>query len=372
MLINKQTDKFKEWEKYINKCFHKLDKNFLAMLNISKDVLESEQELNKFLKAQGLNWTERKEILKIYKFSQKRKKQNNLILNALNNLEKDIPKDNEAKAHRAVQRIYSDSKRIKSLLFKNLMGIQSAVVVKNKIWAMSLAKELINMGPHRLFFELQDLNLTDEKKKSIEKKILSILKNTQELLGDSLLGKMLPARLERVEDRFGEKVFIAELSAEWSLTEIRAILPSRTFGKRFSGFWFWELLNRTSDAEVNAFLDKSLTIRELKKMPLESFWIFRHFVPADDVRREVIFKKLMKINKRSDPYLQYLLVSLLENNIIKRGMIKRNQKFNRALFKIERDLYRELLSKGEAINFALYNLILLGDKDDRNLWWLAL
>lgn len=160
--------------------------------------------------------------------------------------------------------------------------------------------------------------------------------------------------------------------SEWSLTELRKIIGTYRLGRSFPDFWYMEMLNRTSDAEIFNFMDKSLSSRGIQQLPYESMWIFSYYLPTDDTRRKLIADKLLRMWRSKNDYHRYIVVNMLSNEAIKRLLIEKEHSFKRALFQIERDFFHKTLQSGTAVDFSLYHLIRLGDKDDRSLWWMVL
>ena len=69
---------------------------------------------------------------------------------------------------------------------------------------------------------------------------------------------------------------------------------------------------------------------------------------------------------------RFLALELLARPSIKREMKKLDNKFLRPIFILKRQFYLDILNKNIATDFAIFNLISLGDIRESYLWWLIL
>ena len=158
---------------------------------------------------------------------------------------------------------------------------------------------------------------------------------------------------------------------DWSLAELRRRLKGNQVDRRIWNFLFQKLRIRTSSIESSLLLKKRMTDDFIQNMSVADIWLFHHYYPIEDSLREKALDKISKAWNRDNLWLQYLVIELIQKPEIKKPLAKRKKFFKKALFQIKRRFYRDLLSQGLAVDFALYQLIELGDYDRRDLWWLA-
>lgn len=79
-----------------------------------------------------------------------------------------------------------------------------------------------------------------------------------------------------------------------------------------------------------------------------------------------------KLSSYKEPYLDELLIRLATNAILRKELERKNILKTKALFKLQRDFYRELLKRGPYVDYSLYQLSAMGDEDQSYLWWYTL
>ncbi len=164
------------------------------------------------------------------------------------------------------------------------------------------------------------------------------------------------------------KVLVNRFNSLWPLQEVREIIKKTMFANKFFDFWYIHLLNRTSDNNLRTLMRTMLSHDILIKAEVSQFWLFKHYYPGDPKLREVITQKLMRTWESKNSEGQLLVLSVMENSILKRDMAKLDNYFDKPLFQIKRDYYKKSLKNKKLSEFAVYQLTNLGDTKMENIW----
>lgn len=350
-----------------------MDKDFLALLNLSDRDLSSQVDFEKYLTEAGVDKKNRLMALNVYKNKRQRKSQISVVRKFIELTNLELPKTMTPKKY---QELYSYLRFVEKLDVENPIKhfIELAVALRtdNKQWVRKVSKKIINSSAlqYAIFFEPRNM-----KGKLYLQFIdgifdtLNILKND---FKDPMLLKMLVTRTLFFIPTKHKKKFNDEFSGNWSLNELREIVSTRKYGQDAIGLWFNVLENRTTATEVNKFLDDTLRKSALKKLPREEFWILRYFYPGGE-RREVLEKRIALFVKDKRSIIDPLILNeILVKEPIQKKLEKIDSRYGRALFKVRREIYQEVLQSGYPSQFALYNLFLLGEKDPELFWWFVL
>lgn len=250
-------------------------------------------------------------------------------------------------------------------LLKYLLELSVALEIDNQAWSKKIAKKIINIGPRELLFTraIESPELYNKFVPTLK----MFLETVKIKLKDKMLKKMLVNQLVNLAPTENLKEELPFWSADWTLSEMRAFLGSKNYGKPFIGFWYLELISSTHEAEVIRFLKEVLDEEGVKNYGESFSWLFPHYpVPALESSIITIFKNLWE---SGGSYNRYLVLELLENSKIKQLMAKDIQELAKPLFQLKRDLFFNMLKRGENLNFSIYQLLKLGDRSDELLWW---
>lgn len=373
MLLSKNQDRTDVNDDFINKCFLSMDKDFLILLNLSQEDLSSRKNFEKYLIQAGAKTKLRAKALNIYSLKRQHKSQEELL-----EVFVEISSIDEIKEQGALRykKLYSYVKAVENVSeanpMRNFIELAIALRTKNDEWVRRASQKILSTS------SLQFATFLDPRK--ISKKLFiqyidglfDTFKYMKENFKDPMLLRMLATKMSMFLPMKYKTRFILDFDANWSLSELREVVISREYGQSAIGLWFNVLENRTTETEVNHFLNNVLERRALKKFPKEEFWILKYFYPGD-YRRSVLESRLaLFVKNKKSVHEDFIMSEILESEAIQKSLSKTDPKLGRALFKVKRDIYKSALKSGHPSQFALYNLFLLGEKDPELFWWFVL
>ncbi|MCR9203099.1 MAG: hypothetical protein NXH75_00870, partial [Halobacteriovoraceae bacterium] len=257
---------------------------------------------------------------------------------------------------------------LKSDFWKNFLSLHVAIYAKNLPWANKLKKKIVKSSPFTLLVE--GLPFNEQEEEVVRDYLLKILEDYVEILKDEEGGKIIAKFLSDIVDTNNFRLLKTRLNADWSLTQIRDNMKNPLHQQEYFDFWFYILMNRSSDVEVKRrfrdFIDPDL----VKSAGQGQFWVFEHFFPSDKEIREILRKRLLLMWRRGDLNDQYTVLRSILNANLKQYLAKENDNFKRADFQLQREFFQNVLNTGLSTPFALYHLSLLGNLDENDLWWL--
>jgi len=361
------------YDEFINKCFLEMDKDFLTLLNISQEELETEETFKKYLIEAGTNRNTREYALNIYKKKRAHANQEKIISKFVEVSTLEVPKTMTPEKYK---KLYSYLKEVEELdenhPLKHFVDLSVALRTDNNEWIKRVSLKIINTSSLQYAIFIDPKKLSKKIFIQLVEALFDTLKLTKSKIEDPMITKMLVTRLTFFLPNKYKSRFKSEFNGNWSLNELREAVSNRKYGQSAIGLWFNVLENRTTEAEVNRFLDKILRVKTLKKLPVEEFWILKHFYPGGE-RRAVIEKRLASFNQSRDSVHDKLILNeILSKEPIKKKLEVIDPKFKKPLFKVKRDLFQSVLQSGYPSQFALYNLFLLGEKDPKLFWWFIL
>lgn len=278
-------------------------------------------------------------------------------------MEKGIDKETK------IRKIAESLKKSKSIFWKNFIELNLAVESGNSAWVRRVFKSFINVGPEVILFDEEN----------------SLIKANSEWKDDFLkMFKRLEKYFEEDVDKFD--MFISQInflfsgqyfnevknqfSVNFSLTDLREI-SKKTYSSQFYYPWiFNRLYPRTSDIEALNFLEKTFKNIDINELRYDQYWVLYYYFPKGDKIRGKIINDLIKMWNSQSFYYKYLVIRAMEDQVIKENLSKKSQVFRKPLFKIKREFYQSLLLSGKSTQLAIYNLILLGDLNLDNLFWM--
>ena len=139
---------------------------------------------------------------------------------------------------------------------------------------------------------------------------------------------------------------------------------SPVWGKEFIGFWSRQSKKVLSTVEFHQLFEKNLSDSRFNQQFNSLVWILQDFFPPHDEWRKIVIKKATAYQKSSDYYERYLFLNLLKNQSIKNQLLKIDSSLNTPVYQMERKFFKELLEKKIACDFALTELLRLGDEDE--------
>lgn len=351
-----------------------MDKDFLVLLNISTQNLENKDSFRRYLREAGANKRLMAKALQIYSAKKKFKGQEKLIekfieLSAYRSMDKKMTAQKYKDLYSYLRFVENISPQSPLRL---LVELGVALKTNNHEWVGKLSKKLINSSTYQFAVYIEPRTFDQKLYLQFVNALFDTLETMKKTHPDQMLSRMLSTKLNFYLPQKEKKRFNSEFNGNWSLNELREIVSTRKYGQAAIGLWFNILENRTTEAEVISFLNRVMKRGALTRLPYEEFWILKYFYPGDE-RRKTLDNRLTQFVKKESSIHQGLILSqILEKEAIQKTLGKVNPKYNKALFKLKRDIFRDVLESGNPSQFALYNLFLLGEKDPELFWWFVL
>ena len=369
ILISKEN---KEWNNYGKKCSPTAGRIFRTMMH-SFPHLHNKDDLYKYLKGSFLKNRQIESIITIYK-KKKSKKKNRLPLLFNTMISSIADKKNKAAIYKENIHYYQELEKEPDGLMKIIISTIIAIRGNNMVWAKEQIKTLLSQHPQKFIFSPGNIEFGNEHnfkrfKDNLLKGLLYIEKN----LPDKELTKLLFSYMQIFLKEQEYTSVRIKIRPKWSLAQIREMVKSHHYGKKYPVLWYFVLNKRTYGTEDIQFLTEFLTEKNIKREGASYLWIYDHYLPTKAALRKAAFEQIEKVAQTKNDYNHYILLKLLEKHEAIHQRLKRKHKEYRGpLFKLKRKYYQELLSKGDMIHFSLYQLAKLGDKDQNFLWWIIL
>lgn len=349
---------------FLANCSQMLSLQMKAMMYFP--FLGEVEEVGEYLKKNGVALKERLRIQS--SFGQKKiVRQTKQELMAMIDL---WQKENALDSPEERQRWLTKVKRIKHPYYRDLLNFVLAIKAKNRPWAVSLKRKIIKSSPY--WNMVRGLKLSGEEQNKIRDFILFSMELYKTFNDDYEGLKMLAEKVTQTGHTNDFKTIRSRIGADWSLTDLRGQFKNPLLKTEYFDFWYMMMMNRTSDAELREKFRQALSLRSLKKAQEGQLWVFEFFFPPQKKYREVILNKLTAMWSSRDLSNRYTVLRCLDSSKIKTSLSQRNEAFKRASFQLKRELFSDILSTGFSTEGALYELFLLGDKNEENLWWLML
>ncbi len=348
------SNKFEVINPLLKKCERKVDLKSRTLLTLSENpnAKVSKEFERKIDSIQKVKKSLKTDIIQIFKKSLKTFE-----------MEKSIDKETN------IRKIAQDLSKIKSIFWKNFIELNIAVESGNSAWVRRIFRFFINVGPEIILFDEEN----------------SLIKSNPTWKNDFLkMFKRLENYFEEDEEKFD--MFISQMNflfsgqyfneiknqfnVNFSLTDLREV-SKKTYSSQFFYPWiFNRLYPRTSDIEALNFLEKTFKNIDMNELRFHQYWVLYYYFPKGDEIREKIINDLTKMWNSQNFYYKYLVIRAMEDQVIKENLSKKSSVFKKPLFKMKRDFYQELLLSGKSTQLAIYNLILLGDLNLDNLFWM--
>lgn len=272
-----------------------------------------------------------------------------------------------AKDFLALQEFEISLKKLPAGLLKQFGELLLAKESKNSSALKRLMEEVIHWEYRVIPFFGVDIPLGDETWSSVDKLLVETVKS----FDDQVMVRAFATRVFQLVSSSRLPQFSSSIDTEWSLNELRKLSTSPWYGIRYPAFWFSQLQGRVTQSELTALVDQLLTKLPAPKWNDYDLWVFSEWLPTNEAYRGQIVDAITKIKDRKEPYLQELIIRMAENSILRRILEKKEILNSKALFKLKRDFYLDLLEKGVQVDYALYQLVDIGDEDKNYLWWYA-
>jgi hypothetical protein len=109
------------------------------------------------------------------------------------------------------------------------------------------------------------------------------------------------------------------------------------------------------------FLETSNFYKLISEKDYAAAWILEDYFPTNKEYRKMIWEMFKNIQTTKDVYLKDVMFRMLENESFRNYVMQIDEKFRKPMFLEKRKHYLSLLEQGLAVDYAIYNLIKLGD-----------
>jgi hypothetical protein len=320
-----------------------------------------------------MNKSERKSILKIYT----KKHALNIVPDLMSEFSKLVASFDKQEKKATTFLLINHWKEKLSTSHLSFMNAITNALFAVKLRNVSMLKRniefIISMTPLQISAEFKPQYFKDNK--SYQTFVLDIMKSLDlfsESLGDKKLIQILMAHLSYV---INEKAFLdyaKDHDANWGLAKVESTLDSYSYGRRFPAAWLWRLQGGALLSKMDSFLKKSLVSDNFLNISDYELWTLKYFYPPNEVFRKEIVKRLIRNWKSSSYNLKQVVMDLIHIPVIKSELSKKRRVFKKPVFQIERSFYWENLQNGQNIERVIFELIKLGERDIKLLWWLIL
>ncbi len=163
-----------------------------------------------------------------------------------------------------------------------------------------------------------------------------------------------------------------KIKQTWSLSEIRENIKGVHYGLRYPNIWSPQLYRRTTFKEWTDYLRASYHPININQYPNVYMKLLTSWYPENDTIRKLLIEKMIELSKSKKNHDRDLFFRALEVPFFKQALSANHTSLKRPLPVLKREFYREMLQRGEAIEYSLYNLARLGDSDPELIYWVLI
>lgn len=373
LLLSRKNESWKQWKSFYNKCAFKMSGPFLAMLNLDSKNLNQESHLINYLKKHGFRDRKIKEVASFYKQKQERKKIRSLIL-LWNEYDKKwkkivLPADKYFLSTQWLKQIRNNE----DYFIGKLIVLFLALKNNNLSWARETISQIVHFNKPQIILNMQTFYFyTPEEYKNFIDNILRLLRVVREKLGNTCLVKLFIKHLARFLPAEIRNRVLDIHDLNWSLDEVKQVYKTCKQQKNNIDLWHGLFTDYIRSPQIFDYLNNYLNVDSLKEMTINSLWTISSSLSKNDAITKVFVSQVKEQMVWSRLLDRYFLIIMAKNNYLKKLLTPIYTDLVRPQFQLEREYFRELINKGEAIEFSLYHLIKLGELNQELLWWLVL
>jgi len=307
---------------------------------------------NKYIK--NIQSKKYKSILNIFNNQRKRKMSIFSRFIFLSNQIDTNLKDNTEK----LNKLLSDIKKVQNIYFKELLLLKLNLKYKrNDLFVINSVVKLLNI--RKIFFVLNPL--------PFEKKIV-----LTEFLRRSLV-ELKPILNKKLVFLFKSQCNLLYptlniQTVDYSLNDLRDMANSSIDGIPNAQLWVQILKDRVSSKELKLYINKYFENMSLDENISNSYLLLNYL---DHIPLKIRNNFIKYFKNKSSDYSKIYLLEIMNNsneNIVSNQILK----LKKPLSLYKRNFFKHLLKKSLAKEYALYNLIRLGDLDFNYLLWLTI
>ena len=125
---------------------------------------------------------------------------------------------------------------------------------------------------------------------------------------------------------------------------------------------FYLLGKRAFRLEVLNYLGEYFNDSYFKRDLDQYGWLLQYYRPTDPQFRERYIAEILKAHKKNGLYSQNLKIRLLQVDDFKKKLIQTEPEYTKPLFIQKRGFYNQMVKEGKSLDFAVYQLHLLGER----------
>lgn len=355
-----------EWKKFKDKCSFKIAGETGALIEYR---LTEKESLEKYIAPYKLKKKKKNRILQIHSLIQKKSGPKSYAQTFLNLSQEKL--EGERSQILDTLQDYSNKVRNTDNVFAVLTRLLIALEWGNHSWAKREIKDLIHLNPLRYIYSIQ-LNANKEKVTQLKVALDKLVKKAYEVEVIKQEVRLLVSNFSLFMEGEDIKNLVNELDANWSLADLRRLSKEGRRGREYFEFWYSSLKGRTTQNEILSYFRRSLNPDIIREMSPHSLWVFSEYLPNNKEERAEIINRGIQLGKKEDSYSRFIVFGLSSQEPLKLALAPEVAWMKGATFNIKRKLHSRSLNKAQAVNYSIYNLLKMGDKNEEFLWWLAL
>lgn len=250
------------------------------------------------------------------------------------------------------------SKLMESYLYLD----QGNIAKSHKIWKTIISKELLSFG--------FNTHITKNYRSEILTYSIELLKKIYEKVpNDRYFSALLIYLADNTNGEF-KKRLEDSFDVILNYDEVLMLSQSVNFGHGFPNIWFPLLRNKSTMIVAENYLKESLFYKDLSSKKIDSLFLIEKYFPKNMVERDIIWNAFLELENKNDSYYRDLKFRILDQDQVRNYFMKKKKKYIRPNFSQKRNHYRLLLKEGIAVEYALFQLIKLGDYSPSYLFYL--
>lgn len=365
-----ENESVSQWESFLKRCRVFMKKEYKILF----ELVETNEwdRLDELLEQEEISLARQKHIKDV--LAQKKQSQ---VVEIWESIEEFIQiersKEEKSKYYLKARKLQSRLEQSPYIFSRSLGLIVLAIKTNNFSWAKKELYNFLNFHPMRFTFEIHRGHFhSDWNTKRFEKLILDIgleistfFKKTHPLEVDIFMTLM--------QESFNSRTFnslSSKYQTQWSLTRLREAISSGHNISAYPSFWYAQLSHRTSRGQVDSFINSLFKEEAFDSLGLEALWIFTETMPSHEEKRKKI-QNLIFSHSMNDPYLEYVVLHLAENEAFKRLLSESENVWSKPNFQLKRSLFRELFWNDINPELMIFHLLSLGDYNSDYLWALS-
>ncbi|MCK5073692.1 MAG: hypothetical protein KAQ98_09720 [Bacteriovoracaceae bacterium] len=364
----------KKWYKKLEKdCSSVVDGNFLAMVNYDTKKIKTTNDLNNHLIHHRVAKKRRKKIVSLFRKKKKAMRRREII-DVFNRLvEAEVAFMATGKRKDGRFDALAEIEKFKGNLVADMSEMMVAVKSKNTAWAKRNIRKILHYSPEKFIFDVENLFFKGRKdRERYLGNVVSFLWILEKHISDSMLFKLLVNYISLLHDVKRVYDLKMRIDAYWTLEDILGSSRSFNFGRKYTGLWLALLLNQNSSM-VPSYVKSKSSLNLINEIDFRQLWIYSYYPQENPKWRSAIIKRIRgELVGSVSSYERQMLYKYLEDQWYKKEISKFDKKLKKPISRIEYEFYRGLLGRGIAIEYSIYNLLLLGDKNENYFWWMIL